>query len=73
MISWSINSLIINQQITQVLMAPDFISNVVHFDPEKMPNKMREKVKGDFFSKEEFTYENVDKSSKACGPLCKST
>ena len=54
-------------------MAPDFISNVVHFDPEKMPNKMREKVKGDFFSKEEFTYENVDKSSKACGPLCKST
>ena len=32
---------------------------------------MRNKVKDDYFSQKEFTFENVDKSSKACGPLCK--
>jgi dynein heavy chain 1 len=54
----------------QVLMAPDFISNVVHFDPEKMTNKVRSQIKTEFFSQKEFTFENVDKASKACGPLC---
>ena len=52
-------------------MAPDFISNVVHFDPEKMSNKVRTQIKQDFFSQKDFAFENVDKASKACGPLCK--
>ena len=52
-------------------MAPDFISNVVHFDTEGLTTKVRNHLTATYFSQKEFIFENVDKASKACGPLCK--
>ncbi|KAJ5828908.1 uncharacterized protein N7525_007161 [Penicillium rubens] len=48
----------------------DFIASIVNYDNERqMTRKHRTKMQNEFLSKEDFTYERVNRASKACGPL----
>jgi dynein heavy chain 1, cytosolic len=53
-----------------IVRRDDFIASIVNYDNEKqMTRSLRIKMRNDFLSKEEFTYEKVNRASKACGPL----
>ncbi|KAJ5705740.1 hypothetical protein N7536_001429 [Penicillium majusculum] len=48
----------------------DFIASIVNYDNERqMTRRHRTKMQNEFLSKEDFTYERVNRASKACGPL----
>ncbi|KAF9889413.1 hypothetical protein FE257_007314 [Aspergillus nanangensis] len=48
----------------------DFIASIVNYDNERqMTRSHRIKMQNEFLSKEDFTYERVNRASKACGPL----
>ena len=53
-----------------IIRRDDFIASIVNYDNEKqMTRANRIKMQNDFFSKEDFTFEKVNRASKACGPL----
>lgn len=53
-----------------IVRRDDFISSIVDFDNgRQMTRSHRLRMQNDFLSKEEFTYERVNRASKACGPL----
>ena len=60
-----------NWKMIQVIVRrDDFIASIVGYDNERqMTRSHRLKMQNDFLSKEEFTYERVNRASKACGPL----
>lgn len=48
----------------------DFIASIVNYDNERQMTKgHRTKMQNEFLSKEDFTFERVNRASKACGPL----
>ncbi|KAK4494288.1 hypothetical protein PRZ48_014586 [Zasmidium cellare] len=57
--------------IVGIVRRDDFIASIVNYDNEKqMTAQHRAKMKADYISKEdEFTFERVNRASKACGPL----
>ncbi|KAJ8607590.1 hypothetical protein MRB53_040174 [Persea americana] len=58
------------RSIVAVVRRDDFIASIVNYDNEKqMTPALRNKMRSDFLSKEEFTFERVNRASKACGPL----
>jgi len=52
-----------------IMRADDFISTIVKYDNEKMTPKLRQRMTAEYLSNEDFTYERVNRASKACGPL----
>ncbi|KAL8907361.1 MAG: hypothetical protein Q9207_001479 [Kuettlingeria erythrocarpa] len=53
-----------------IVRRDDFIASIVGYDNERqMTRNHRSKMQNDFLSKDEFTYERVNRASKACGPL----
>ena len=53
-----------------VIRKDDFIANIVSFDSEnRMTKPLRDRMRRDFLSNSEFTFEKVNRASKACGPL----
>ncbi|PYH83869.1 hypothetical protein BO82DRAFT_305978 [Aspergillus uvarum CBS 121591] len=53
-----------------IIRKDDFIASIVNYDNEKqMTKQLRVKMQAEFLSKEDFTYERVNRASKACGPL----
>lgn len=53
-----------------IVRRDDFIAGIVRYDNEKqMTRSHRIKMQNDYLSKEEFTFERVNRASKACGPL----
>ena len=53
-----------------IVRRDDFIASIVGYDNEKqMTRSHRSRMQNDFLSKEDFTYEKVNRASKACGPL----
>ncbi|PLB47277.1 hypothetical protein P170DRAFT_466574 [Aspergillus steynii IBT 23096] len=53
-----------------IVRKDDFIASIVNYDNEKqMTRNHRNKMQNEFISKEDFTYERVNRASKACGPL----
>lgn len=53
-----------------IVRRDDFIASIVGYDNERqMTRNHRLRMQNDFLSKEEFTYERVNRASKACGPL----
>lgn len=53
-----------------IIRRDDFIASIVNYDNEKqMTRTHRLKMRNEFLSKEDFTYEKVNHASKACGPL----
>ncbi|KAG6054551.1 Dynein heavy chain cytoplasmic [Claviceps sp. LM77 group G4] len=53
-----------------VVRKDDFIASIIMFDNAKqMTRSLRTKMRNDFLSNPEFTFEKVNRASKACGPL----
>lgn len=53
-----------------IVRKDDFIGRIVTFDnEERMTAQLRRKMNNDYLSKEDFTFEKVNRASKACGPL----
>ncbi|RMZ76007.1 hypothetical protein DV738_g5168, partial [Chaetothyriales sp. CBS 135597] len=56
--------------IQAIVRREDFIASIVNYDNEvQMTDSLREKMRRDFLSNDEFTFERVNRASKACGPL----
>ncbi|KAI4119433.1 MAG: hypothetical protein LQ345_000679 [Seirophora villosa] len=53
-----------------IVRRDDFIASIVGYDNEgQITKNHRVRMQNDFLSKDEFTYERVNRASKACGPL----
>ena len=53
-----------------IVRRDDFIASIVGYDNERqMTKNHRIRMQNDFLSKDDFTYEKVNRASKACGPL----
>ncbi|ERT02584.1 dynein heavy chain, cytoplasmic [Sporothrix schenckii ATCC 58251] len=53
-----------------VVRRDDFIASIINFNNEKMMTRsLRLKMRNEFLSNPEFTFEKVNRASKACGPL----
>ena len=53
-----------------IVRRDDFIASIVGYDNERQMSKShRLRMQNDFLSKDDFTYERVNRASKACGPL----
>ena len=58
------------KSILGIVRRDDFIASIVNYDNEhQMSSGHRLKMKNEYLSKEEFTFERVNRASKACGPL----
>lgn len=56
--------------IQAIVRRDDFIASIVNYDNEKqMTAASRTKMRNEYLSKEDFSYERVNRASKACGPL----
>ena len=56
--------------IQAIVRKDDFIASIVGYDNERqMTRSHRTRMQNEFLSKEDFTYEKVNRASKACGPL----
>ena len=56
--------------IQAIVRRDDFIASIVNYDNERqMTRPLRLKMQSEFLSKDDFTYERVNRASKACGPL----
>lgn len=55
-----------------IIRRDDFIASIVNFDTEhQMTKRLREKMNVEYISRPSYNYENVNRASKACGPLVK--
>jgi dynein heavy chain 1 len=55
-----------------IIRRDDFITSIVNFDTERqMTKRLRDKMNTEFLSKPAYNYENVNRASRACGPLVK--
>ncbi|KAK2746366.1 hypothetical protein FQN57_003248 [Myotisia sp. PD_48] len=53
-----------------IIRKDDFIASIVNYDNERqMTRALRTKMLNEFLGKEEFTFERVNRASRACGPL----
>ena len=56
--------------IQAIVRRDDFIASIVGYDNERqMTRTHRIRMQNEFLSKDDFTYERVNRASKACGPL----
>ncbi|KAG9237794.1 cytoplasmic dynein-like protein 1 heavy chain 1 [Amylocarpus encephaloides] len=53
-----------------IIRKDDFIATIVNYDNEKQMTKaLRVKMRNEYLSNDDFTYERVNRASRACGPL----
>lgn len=58
------------KSIQAIVRRDDFIASIINFNNEKqMTRSLRVKMRNEFLSNPEFTYDKVNRASKACGPL----
>ena len=58
------------KSIQAIVRRDDFIASIVNYDNERqMTPNHREKMRTEYLSNDDFTYERVNRASKACGPL----
>ena len=56
--------------IQSIVRREDFIASIVNYDNEQqMTPSLRVKMRNEFLSNDDFTFERVNRASKACGPL----
>ena len=56
--------------IQAIVRRDDFIASIVNYDNEKqMTAAHRNKMRNDYLRQDDFTFEKVNRASKACGPL----
>src|SRR5690606_13004590 len=59
------------KSIQAIVRKDDFIASILNYSNEKqMTKSVRTKMMNEYISNPEFTYEKVNRASKACGPLC---
>lgn len=55
-----------------IIRRDDFIQRIVNFDTNaQMTKPLRDMLKKEYVSKPQFTFDTINRASKACGPLCK--
>lgn len=54
-----------------ILRREDFIPSIISFDTTHMSKQIRDKMEREYLSRPTYTFENVDRASKACGPIVK--
>ncbi|GAA6059654.1 hypothetical protein JCM10212_004157 [Sporobolomyces blumeae] len=60
------------KSVQAILRGENFITNIVNFDTARsMTRQLRDKMRNEYLSLPTFTFETVNRASKACGPLCK--
>jgi dynein heavy chain 1 len=53
-----------------IVRKDDFIASIVNYDNERqMTRNLRVKMRNEYLSNDDFTFERVNRASKACGPL----
>ena len=58
------------KSIQAIVRKDDFIASIVGYDNERqMTKSLRNRMQTEFLSSPDFTYEKVNRASKACGPL----
>nr|KAJ3421295.1 hypothetical protein HK105_003977 [Polyrhizophydium stewartii] len=57
------------KSVQAVLRREDFIASIVNYDTSKLTRKFREEITTSYLSDPNFTFETVNRASKACGPL----
>jgi len=58
------------KDIQGIVRRDDFIASIVNYDNEKqMTASLRNKMGQEYLANEDFTFEKVNRASKACGPL----
>lgn len=57
------------KEVQSVIRKDDFISSIQNFDTEQITPSLRARMERDFLSHPNFTFEIIDRASKACGPL----
>jgi dynein heavy chain 1, cytosolic len=58
------------KDIQAVVRRDDFIQSIVGYDNERqMTKSLRTKMQNEYLSSDDFTFERVNRASKACGPL----
>ncbi|KAJ1333646.1 dynein cytoplasmic 1 heavy chain [Microdochium nivale] len=58
------------RNVQAVIRKDDFIASIVNFDNEKLMTKsLRTQMRTKYLNQEDFTFEKVNRASKACGPL----
>ncbi|KAF2143585.1 uncharacterized protein K452DRAFT_224111 [Aplosporella prunicola CBS 121167] len=58
------------RSVVAIVRRDDFIASIVTYkNEEQMTANLRLKMRRDYLSKEDFTYDRVNRASKACGPL----
>lgn len=57
------------KSVQSILRRDDFISSIVGYDTDNLSDSARDAVKDKYMSNPRFTFEVVDRASKACGPL----
>lgn len=60
------------KDVQAIIRRDDFIASIVHFDTDKsLTRSLREKVNREYLNKPDYTFEVINRASKACGPLAK--
>lgn len=60
------------KDVQAVIRRDDFITSIVNFDTDKSLTKsLRDKVNKEYLNKPDYTFEVINRASKACGPLAK--
>ncbi|XP_065175263.1 cytoplasmic dynein 1 heavy chain 1-like [Sycon ciliatum] len=54
-----------------IIMRDNFINSIINFSTEDISDGMRKSMKDKYFSLEDFKFEQINRSSRACGPLAK--
>lgn len=57
--------------IKSIIMKDNFISTVVNFNTDDMPDEIREKMRSKYLSNPDYNFEKVNRASLACGPMVK--
>jgi dynein cytoplasmic 1 heavy chain len=53
----------------RVLRRNDFIPRILEYKSETITEQMRKRIKKEYTEKKEFSYEKINRASRACGPL----
>ena len=59
------------RSIRQAIIKDTFIPTIVNFSTEDIREEARAKIKKDYMSHPDYSFETVNRASKACGPLVK--
>eukprot|EP01134_Creolimax_fragrantissima_P000216 CFRG0216T1 len=57
--------------VRQVIVRDDFITSIVNFNTDHITRNLKLKMERIYLSNPDFTFENANRASKACGPLVK--